>query len=58
MFSKLNIKFTVVFEGSASVRAQGIYWRIKNMDTNKLVDVLYSTRGAALKDAILLNNNN
>lgn len=58
MFSKLNIKFTVVFEGSASVRAQGIYWRIKNMDTNKLVDVLYSTRGAALKDAILLNNLN
>lgn len=58
MFSKLNIKFTVVFEGSASIRAQGIYWRIKNMDTNKLVDVLYSTRGAALKDAILLNNNN
>ena len=58
MFSKLKIKFTVVFEGSASVRAQGIYWRIKNMDTNKLVDVLYSTRGAALKDAILLNNLN
>ena len=58
MFSKLKIKFTVISESAASCRPQGIYWRIKDMDTNKLVDVLYSTRSAALKDAILLNNNN
>jgi|TARA_R110000744_G_scaffold84632_2_gene165552 hypothetical protein len=57
MFSKLKIKFTVISEGAASCRPQGIYWRIKDMDTNKLVDVLYSTRSAALKDAIHLNNN-
>lgn len=50
MLRKNTLKFTVVFEG--------IFWRIKNRDTNKLIDINYSDRSNALKYAIHLNNNN
>jgi len=50
MLRRNTLKFTVIFKG--------IYWRIKNRDTNKLIDIIYSTRSNALKDAIHLNNNN
>jgi len=50
MLRKNTLKFTVVFEG--------IHWRIKDRDTNKLVDVTYPDKSTALKYAIHLNNNN
>ena len=50
MLRKNTLKFTVVFEG--------IHWRIKDRDANKLIGVTYSDRSKALKDAIHLNNNN
>ena len=50
MLRKNTLKFTVVFEG--------IHWRIKDRDTNKLLGIIYSDKNIALKDAIHLNDNN
>tara|TARA_R100001377_G_scaffold84601_1_gene68530 strand:- start:1028 stop:1177 length:150 start_codon:yes stop_codon:yes gene_type:complete len=49
MFAKQTMKFVVVFEG--------MYYRIKDIEANILVGVIYPKRSDALKDAIHLNNN-
>jgi len=48
MYRKHALKFTVVFEDS--------YWRIKNIETSKLIAVLYSKKAEAFRNALYLNN--
>jgi len=48
MYRRHALKFTVVFKDN--------YWRIKDIETSKLVAVLYSNKTEAFRSALHLNN--